>query len=141
MVDTINIELTESPTTITLTTTTVAGSFTEASIDHTNIQNIGTNSHAQIDTFITNNTPTNSVISSNTTIGAGQQNVTIDTASITVTLASSPSAGDWVRINNDSGGSATIDSNGNNINGNSTVTILDGEGFSMFYNNSTWNLV
>ena len=52
MADTITIDVTETGDTITVETTTVAGSFTMASIDHDVIQNVGTNTHAQIDAFI-----------------------------------------------------------------------------------------
>lgn len=49
----ISLSITTTPVVVDLTLTTVAGSFTMGSIDHTLIQNIGTNTHAQIDTSLT----------------------------------------------------------------------------------------
>jgi len=53
-----------------LTNFTATEHFTEASIDHTNITNIGTNTHAQIDTHIADTTDPHSVISTIYPVGS-----------------------------------------------------------------------
>jgi hypothetical protein len=81
------------------------------------------------------------VLTENKTIIGYNLNYEIAVDSITVSLPTSPIDGSSLNIYNFSGGSATIDGNGNNIMGLASQTIFDNESFNLIYNNTEWKII
>ena len=80
--------------------------------------------------------PSNVVASSTQTLSGGSNNVIIDTSGVIISMNASPTSGDEVRINNDSGGNITLNGNGNNIYDSATQVLTDGESLFLLFGNN-----
>jgi hypothetical protein len=78
------------------------------------------------------------VVTTNTTIAAGAQIITNSSSALTITLPSSPSAGDTVTISNENTGVVTVARNGSNITSLAeNGTLNGGSSTQLVYVNST----
>jgi hypothetical protein len=82
------------------------------------------------------------VLSASTVLTESQHYVRVDTQGVTITLAASPGEGWQHDIRNTSGGTITVDPNGNNLEGSTdTQTVYDGETFNLIYDTADgWRL-
>lgn len=79
-------------------------------------------------------------VSTSTTLSEGIRYIQ-DTSGITSTLPASPTTGRFVYVFNASDDENTIDGNGNNIMGESSVEIDENESFDLLYDGTEWKLV
>jgi hypothetical protein len=82
------------------------------------------------------------VLSVSAVLTESQHYVRVDTPGVTITLAASPDEGWQHDIRNTSGGTITVDPNGNNLEGSTdTQTVYDGETFNLIYDSvDGWRL-
>lgn len=76
------------------------------------------------------------------TISTKNLNV-ITAGTTTVNLPASPTAGDWFKIKNRSGGDVTLAGNGNNLYNYasaSSITMIDGAMVEVYYDGTYWNV-